>query len=205
MSDAIAVDPLEPVTVQIPAGGVLTITADEGSAGFAMRETGDGYKIMKLWVNAGIPAVVGPLPENSSFRIKTTKGTLRYALALPPGVVAQPEPEPTTTVAALEQTLPRATEIVKTGATIAKALNEGKAAMSLVDKMRGLADDAKKIPQQLSDRVDQVGARLANAAKRGHGALDGIEGIAADAEAAAQATEDAVNQLTNGGPLSTSS
>lgn len=180
--------PLYPAEVTLPVGATLRVWAEEGDAGFVMRRPADGYKAAKTWLNAGTPVELGPFTAVEVFLIKATLGGLSYEVK-----------------EAIVATLERATDIVRSQRIIATALNEGKRAMSLVERMQNLAERAKAVPTALAERTDASLARLTAVETRGHAALDGIDSVIGEAEKAAASTEDAVNQLTNGAPLPKSS
>lgn len=105
----------------------------------------------------------------------------------------------------LQQTLPRATEIVRSQRIITTALNEHKelkglfSIMALADKMKHLAGRAKAVPASLEALADKHLARLDELETRGNDSF-GKLGVVLDAtEGGIAAAEDALNQLTNGG------
>jgi hypothetical protein len=94
-------------------------------------------------------------------------------------------------VAALETTLPRATEIIRSERIIRMALG---------DKFKNLAERARSVPAKLSERADAAFARLDKVEARGDQAFTGFETMLTDVESGVAAAEDALNQLTNGAP-----
>lgn len=162
--------------ISVPHGDVLTVTADHpGSYGTVWRDDHAGQ-----WtVSAKSPLHLGP----GRYRIETVRGNIRHTVS-------------SRAVAALNATLPRATEIIHDAANIAQAIN-GKNTM-LQDKFKRLAERAKAVPAALSDRADKSLARL-DAVEARSVVFDKLDAIATDAEQGVAAAEDAVNQLTNSG------
>lgn len=165
-------------TVNVATGEVLTVTAAVGSYGTVWSVPG-----AHQWsVGAKSPLRLPP----GTYRIETVKGSVSHTVS-------------SAAVAALEATLPGATATIASAAVIAKAIQDGKAAMSLHDKFARLADRAKTVPAAFAERGDKALARLDAVEARGGAALDKLDAVVADAEQAAAVTEDAVNQLTNVG------
>lgn len=162
--------------VSVPTDRVLTVTAEPGGYGIVWHEGTE-----RNWpVGVATPLV---LPAGL-YRVETVRGVLRHSVDTP-------------AMAALNATLPRAIEIVRSGAIIAAAINRGNQ-MSIQEKFARLAERAKAAPAALADRADTVFARLDAVESRAGAALDRIEtAVVNDAEAAAAAIEDAANQLTN--------
>lgn len=159
----------DPISLTVADGDVLTVSADVGSYGTVFGPAGQ-------WtVSAKSPLNVGP----GHYRIETIRGVVRHSVQ-------------SRAVAALEATLPRATEIISTAANIAGAI-------VLSDKFRRLAERSKAVPVALAKRADALEAKLDDIEARGEKAFAGHEAIAADAEQSIAAAEDALNQLTNGG------
>lgn len=102
----------------------------------------------------------------------------------------------------LQAGLKGSTAKIAAAVPIAKAIIDGKRAMSLSEKMGTLAVRAKAVPLALEARADALLPRLDALEKTGGAAFAGLEAIAADAEAGVSAAEGALRQLTNGGPLS---
>lgn len=169
------------MTIPVPADHVLTVTADAGGYGTVWEEGTNRY-----WhVGHRTPLRLGA----GLYRIVSIRGDIQHSVD-------------SLAIAALNDTLPRATAILATGADIAAAINKGSVAMSIQDKFKRLAERAREVPQQLGDRADAAFARLDGAEQKAGEALTRIEvAVVSDAEAAASAIEDVANQLSNGGPV----
>lgn len=105
----------------------------------------------------------------------------------------------------LQQTLPRATEIIRSQRIITTALNEHRQMkgiinnMALADKMKHLADRAKGVPASLEALADKHIARLNDLENRGNESFGKLGAVLDATESGIAAAEDALNQLTNGG------
>lgn len=168
------------VTIPVPADHVLTVTANPASYG-TVWEVGTN----RHWhVGDRTPLRLGA----GLYRIVTIDGRIDHSVD-------------SLAIAALNDTLPRATAIVATGADIATAINKGSAAMGIQDRFKRLAERAKSVPLALGERADAAFARLDSAEQKAGDALTRIEvAVVSDAEAAALAIEDVANQLSNGAP-----
>lgn len=168
------------MTISVPADHVLTVTADPASYGTVWEEGTNRY-----WhVGHRTPLRLGA----GLYRVVTIRGDIQHSVD-------------SLAIAALNDTLPRATAIISTGADIATAINKGSAAMGIQDRFKRLAERARTVPQQLGDRADAAFARLDSAEQKAGDALTRIEvAVVSDAEAAALAIEDVANQLSNGAP-----
>lgn len=165
------------IPVIVAPGEVLTVTADAGSYGTVFQ---DMPQTGQWTVSAKSPLNLGP----GRYRIETVIGSIRHSVD-------------SRAVAALNATLPRATEMVRSQAIITKAIIEGRPMLS--DKFKRLAERSKAVPEALGQRADRAFERLDAAETRANNGLDRIEKVASDAENAAAVVEDAANQLTNGG------
>lgn len=166
-----------PASVTVAPGEVLTVTADAGSYGTVFQELPPHGQ----WtVSAKSPLNLGP----GRYRIETVIGSIRHSVD-------------SRAVAALNATLPRATELIRSQAIITKAIVEGRPMLS--DKFKRLAERSKAVPEALAQRADRAFERLDAAETRAINGLDRIEKSVTDAEDAAAVVEDAANQLTNGG------
>lgn len=162
--------------VSVPTGDVLTVSAEAGGYATVWQE---GTK--NQWsVGAKTPLRLGP----GLYRVETVRGQVSHSVD-------------SQAIAALNATLPRATDIVRNGAALAQVINQGSAAMALKDKFARLADRAKAVPAALGERADTVLDRLASVETRGDVALTKLDAVVTDAEQAAAAAEDAVSQITN--------
>lgn len=158
----------DPISLTVADGDVLTVTADAGSYGTVFGPNGQ-------WtVSAKSPLNLPP----GHYRIETVIGSISHSVS-------------SRAVAALEATLPRATEIVASAANIAGAI-------VLQDKFKRLAERAKAVPATLAKRADSTLARL-DAVEARSVVFDKLDAIATDAEQSVSVAEDALNQLTNGG------
>lgn len=167
--------------ISVPAGHVLVVTAEPGGYATVWQEGTSAQ-----WtVSAKSPFRIGA----GLYRLETVTGTVRHSVE-------------SLTVAALSETLPRATEIVTAAANVATAINQGSRAMSIQDKFRRLAERSKAVPAKLGERADAVTLRWDALEARGGTAFAGHEAVLADAEQGVTAAEDALNQLTNGAPVS---
>lgn len=167
--------------ISVADGEILTVTADAGSYGTVWQEG-----TTSQWsVGARAPLrLAGP----ALYRVETVKGNVTHSVS-------------GRDVAALVETLPRATEIVRSERIVTAAIIESKrskSTMGLADKARLLAERAKAIPAKHSDRMDAISARLESADARATDAADRIEiAVVAQVEQSAVEMEDVANQLTN--------
>jgi hypothetical protein len=175
-----------PVTITLPVGKILTVWADENSRGSVWKLPEDAYgkRIIVGWAEPNAPFQAGPFRETRTFKIVAMSGELEFETK--ELIVAQ---------------LERATDRIRSATVIARALNEGKKAMSVLEKFKRLAEVSKEVPAALGDRADKSIARFEKAKVRGNASLDNLDVVIADAEASAATIEDAVNQLTNGQPV----
>lgn len=167
------------MTIPVPADHVLTVTANPASYG-TVWEVGTN----RHWhVGDRTPLRLGA----GLYRVVTIRGDIQHSVD-------------SLAIAALNDTLPRATAIISTGADIATAINKG-SNMAIADRFKRLAERARTVPIALGDRADAAFARLDSAEQKAGDALTRIEvAVVSDAEAAALAIEDVANQLSNGAP-----
>lgn len=101
----------------------------------------------------------------------------------------------------LQAGLQNATAVVAGAATITKAIQDGKAKMSLAEKMAMLAARSQAVPKALEARADALLPRLDALEKTGEASFSGLESVIVDAEKGVAAAEAAMRLLSNG-PLS---
>lgn len=108
--------------------------------------------------------------------------------------------DPVQFVSTLATSLARASDVIAAAVPVAKAIVDGKKAMSLADKMATLAARSQAVPKALEARADALLPRLATLEKSGAVAFGALDAIVADAEKGVASAEAAVRALTNGGP-----
>jgi len=173
--------------VSISDGQILTVTADKGSYGTVWNEGSIGQ-----WTVAAHAPL--RLARPGVYRIETVRGNVTHSID-------------GHAVAALAETLPARTEVVRSARIITSALVEGQQAieelkrMSLHEKFKRLAERTQTVPRALSDRADKVLGGFDRLEKHGDATLGGLEVVLSAAEAGLSVAEDALNQITNGAPV----
>lgn len=179
------VTPRAPATVTLPLGKLLVVQAAPKSRGAIWRIPPNMYgkRSIIAWAEANALTTLGPYADTRTLRIEALSGEIDYEVQ--DLIVAQ-----------LENQISR----IRSATVIAKALNEGKRAMSVLEKFKHLAERSKAVPAKLGDRADKALARWDAVESRGNGAIDNLDNVIDQAEQSAAVMEDALNQLTNGGP-----
>jgi hypothetical protein len=173
-----------PATITLPVGRVLVLNGSDGgrAALWRLPDSPYGKRSIHTALTAG-QVTLGPYPQTRTFKLIVDAGDFESV-----------------TQDALVAELERTTDRIRSATVIAKALNEGKKAMSVLEKFKHLAERSKAVPTVLGDRADKAIARWDAVEKRGHGAIDNLDVVIDQAEQSAAVMEDALNQLSNGGP-----
>lgn len=182
------VTPRAPASITLPVGRLLYLTSGPGARAALWRipENMYGKRTIAAVLEEGVKTL-GPFNETRTFKLIVSAGEFEYEAK-------------ELIVAKLEV----ATDRIRSATVIAKAINEGRHAMSVLDRIKAKAVEAKSVvPDAIRDIETDLDAIIAEkkviAVKRAEATAPHLESIAG-MKGELESLKSSLDLLSNGGP-----